>query len=491
MKVTVKATLSLLAIIVITFIYTACSSVKEGVINASSDKATTQNILPFSDPMNKGGWVLNEEISDEFEGSAIDDSKWFVQGKYGDYYIWKGRAPSQFAPHNVSVADGKLKLKTQWEPEYKFASEEYGGAWYGKYEEKPMPVTTAGIISKKRFLNGYMEVKSKAGNAAITAAFWAIGYEQELDVYELMGKPQLEGNIRENWFKSTVHDWSPPAVRPTRVIEYTKKDLPYRVADEFHVYGAEWGEDYLKLFIDGEEVHHVTQDEVGNDWVLNNPMEVWLDSEIFRWLGMPDPKDLPVDFEVEYMRVWQKPNSNLLAKQFFGFEGPILFENKPRPLTLVPESSVPDEYQKFWLIDSSASKYLKIVEEERATGVNSLKFTGYGKNEKMEVEKVVAQTPPGTMIIPAGEYTLSCKIWLDQGREVEQLHIALDNSGIELDPINLGDLKRRQWVTVNRNIKLTSASNANTQMRIEVRKEDAPDTKAAKFYIDDISLIKK
>ncbi len=449
-----------------------------------------QNPMPFSDPQNTGGWILNEDISDEFEGTDIDESKWFVQGKRGDYYIWKGRAPSQFAPHNVNVEDGKLKLKTQWEPDFNFAEEEYAGAYYGIFEDKPMPVTTAGIISKKRFLNGYMEVKSKAGNAAITAAFWAIGYEQELDVYELMGKPQLEGNIRENWFKSTVHDWSPPAVRPTRVIEYTKKDLPYRVADEFHVYGAEWGVDYLTLFIDGEQVFHVTQDEVGTDWVLNNPMEVWLDSEIFRWLGMPDPNDLPVEFEVEYMRVWQKPTDNVLAKQFFGFEGPILNEKVPRPLTLLPESSVPDEYQKFWLIDSSSAQYLQIVKEERASGVNSLKFTGYGKNETMQVDQLVAQTPPGSLQIPAGEYALSMQIWLDQGREVERLHLVLDQTDATLKPIELGQLERRKWVTVTQNVSFSQATNANAQFRIELRKSEAPETKAAKMYIDDITLIK-
>ncbi len=100
-----------------------------------------------------------------------------------DYYIWKGRAPAQFVPHNVRLEDGKLKLRTQWEPEFEFVKEDYAGATYGKYEGEPMPVTTAGVITKKRFLNGYMEVKSKVGDACITGAFWAIGYEHDL-MYE-------------------------------------------------------------------------------------------------------------------------------------------------------------------------------------------------------------------------------------------------------------------------------------------------------------------
>ncbi len=119
---------------------------------------------------------------------------------------------------------------------------------------------------------------------------------------------------------------------PTKVFGFDERNLPYRTADEFHIYGAEWGEDYLKVYRDGKLTYHVTQDELGTDWVLNNPMEIWLDSEIFKWLGVPHKEELPVDFEIEYMRVWQKPNDNLLARQFFGFEGPILYEDQPRPL---------------------------------------------------------------------------------------------------------------------------------------------------------------
>lgn len=452
----------------------------------------TTAVHPFSDTNNSGGWVLNKEISDEFEGKEIDKSKWFVEGENGDYYIWKGRAPSQFAPHNVRVENGKLKLRTQWEPDYPFADEAYKdgsvGETYGKFKGEPLPITTAGVISRKRFLNGYMEVKSKCGNAAITAAFWGIGYQQELDVYELMGNPKIKGNIRADSYLATAHDWSPPAVRPTQVFNHVE-NLPYRTADEFHVYGAEWGVNYLKLFIDGRMVHAFTQDDVGMDWVLNNPMEVWLDSEIFQWLGMPHKEELPVDFEVEYMRVWQKPETSLLNRAFFGFEGPILFENNPRPLKLVPESSVPDDYQKFWLIDGASTNYLSIVKGDYARGLRSLRFSGYGKNEKLETDKVVALTPEGALSIPAGDFVLSLKVWLDQGRVADKIHIAFEDPKQEVTFDNLAKLERRQWVTLEKKIFRTNASSPKDQLRIEIWRKDLPETKAAKLFIDDIAIV--
>jgi len=469
-----------------------CATVPFVAACQSVGKSTQETAYPYSDPNNTGGWVLNKDFSDEFEGDKLDESKWFIQGANDEYYIWKGRAPSQFVPHNVLVEDGKLKLRTQWEPDYNFANESYadgnmGASPYGEYKGKPMPVTTAGVLTRKRFLHGYMEVKSKVGDAAITGAFWGLGHEQELDVYELMGKPKKKGKIHEKSALATAHDWSPPAVRPTNVFNHVE-ELPYRVADDFHVFGAEWGVDYLNLYIDGKLVHRVTQNDVGLDWVLNNPMEIWLDSEIFHWLGMPHKEELPVDFEIEYLRVWQKPDSNLLDRAFYGFEGPILFEENPRPLNLLPENSETNDYQRFWLIDENSSKYLSIVKGDYATGVNSLKFSGFGKNEEMEVEKAVALTPEGAVNIPAGDFILSMKIWLDQGRIADKIHVAFEDPKLEVTLVDLHGLERRKWVTVEKRISRSKASSPNDQLRLEIRREDLPKTKGAKLFIDDITI---
>lgn len=115
-------TLYPLVVLALLLLHTTASSAQKKQIKTLT---STSKIHPFSDPTNEGNWILNEEISDEFEGTEIDTTKWFVEGQNGDYYIWKGRAPSQFAPHNVIVEDGVLKLRTQWEPDYPFAKENY------------------------------------------------------------------------------------------------------------------------------------------------------------------------------------------------------------------------------------------------------------------------------------------------------------------------------------------------------------------------------
>jgi len=475
----------------VTLLSLSCEQKKEQEIALEVD-----SLLPFSDQENEGGWVINTALSDEFDGTELDAEKWFVEGQNGDYYIWKGRAPSQFVPHNVHVKEGQLVITSQWEPDFEFANERYpdkeNADFYGVADGKPIPVTTGGIITKKRFLYGYMEVKAKVGYAAISGAFWGIGYEQELDVFELMGNPKKDGFIHGgNYFIGTAHDWSPPAERPTEVFLHSEK-LDFNTYEDFHVYGAEWGKDYISFFIDGKKIKTFTQNEVGTDFIFNNPMEIWLDSEIFKRLGVPHKEEMPVNFEVKYMRVWQKPSDNLLANDaaFYGFEGPILFEENPRPLDLVPEDSNPNDYQKFWIFEEDSSKYLKIVEGDYASGVESLKFSGYGKNESLELDKLVATSPEGSLNILAGDYSLTMKVWLDQGRVADKIHVILQNPKIEVEFAGLHKLPRRQWVTVEAKFSRSVASAKNDGMVIEIRKDDLPKTKASKLYIDDIAIYK-
>lgn len=447
---------------------------------------TATEVFPASDQENKGGWVLREDISDEFEGSEIDKSKWFVEGENGEYYIWKGRAPSQFAPHNVLVEDGKLKLRSRWEPDYEFAQDEgHEGNTYRVHDGKDFPVTTAGVITRKRFLNGYMEVKSKSGDAAMTSSFWAIGYESELDIYETMGRPNAGDDIKDNSVKMSVHDWQPPAKRPTRRFGY-KKQMPFRVADDYHVYGCEWGEDYIKCFIDGELVYETTQKKEGKNWVLTNPMEVWLDSEIFVWLGLPNKEELPVDFEVEYLRVWQKPNSNLLDRAFFSFEGPYLFQDQTRPLTLVPENSENNDYQKFWEISEESSENLAVVRHEKSSkGTRSLKFAQKGA---LVAEQVSVKSPNGTVNLESGDYVLSLDIWVDANNKAKSLTAALADPQTEVK-FDIPTRPIGEWVTLTKKISRSESSSEKDHLTLSLQKQDCPDGDSW-FYIDNISISK-
>lgn len=270
-------------------------------------------IVPFTDPKNTGKWILNEEISDEFETETLNEEKWLIQGRNGEYQSnFIGRAPSQFSTENVHIEEGKLKLATRWEPDFEFSDrvQTYGNGDTYKYEN----ITTAAVISKKLFLYGYMEIKCKAADASVTSSFWTTGEKSELDIFEFMGKPKQQHKEHlEREYKFSIHDWS-SAVKG-KTVWTDKYSLDWRVAGDYHIYGCDWSEEGLKIYANSQLIRSVTIEEMeqeatadanGSPWVLTRPLRVWVDSETFPWHGLPVKDDLPVDFEIEYIRVWQK-----------------------------------------------------------------------------------------------------------------------------------------------------------------------------------------
>lgn len=279
----------------ITFLCTSIMII--ACISCSGSSTDAEKIFPASDMANSGNWVLKENMSDEFEGDRIDTAKWFVEGTDDEYPHWIGRAPSQFVPENVRVENGKLFLTTKWDPDYNFSTsmDPDCDCPYENY-------TTAAVLSINTFLYGYMEIKCKAADVSITSSFWATGKDSELDVFEFVGDSKLEDKDRKYPF--CVHNWAIGGLDENYWCDAVQLD--WHVADDFHVYGCEWDENGLKFYADGNLVKAVTKDEMGEFWCLINPLTIWVDSETFAWEGFPEPEDLPADYEIEYIRVWEK-----------------------------------------------------------------------------------------------------------------------------------------------------------------------------------------
>jgi hypothetical protein len=254
----------------------------------------SDGVYPASDPDNTGNWVLVPDLSDEFEGDTLDSDKWLRDGEDGWFmYSWPGRAPSQFAPENIRIEDGRLKLATRWDPGYDFV-DQLDPDCDCPYET----YTTAAVISNSTFLYGYVEVRVKAADASITSSFWATGHNSELDVFEFVGDSAWRD--RDSTYPFCVHDWSEAGASWCDEVE-----LDWRVADDFHVYGCEWDESGLKFYADGLLVRDAPAAEMGSLWCLDEQMCIWFDSETFAWEGFPEESDLPVDYEIEYVRTWQ------------------------------------------------------------------------------------------------------------------------------------------------------------------------------------------
>lgn len=264
--------------------------------------------VPRFDPENRGGWVLNEAVSDEFNGIALDPAKWNTLGFDGnDYGEWKGRAPSQYDPANVRVGDGHLTITSRWDPEFAFSDSACSNGFrYGK----PAPVTTAAVVSKAKFKYGYLEMRCQAAAGPVSSAFWTTGVGGEIDVFEHYGEnpanPYSAGR-----FHASFHDWRKGSASFGKRVWTHEHQLDFKVADGFHVYGFEWDVNFVKMHVDGRLVRCATKKELGDKWVASNEQKVWIDSETFEWEQKASnltESDFGGGrhFVVDYCRVWNR-----------------------------------------------------------------------------------------------------------------------------------------------------------------------------------------
>lgn len=438
--------------------------------------------VPAFDSNNASNWILNTDISDEFEDSELDQDKWLIQGMNGEYKSnWIGRAPSQFSTDNVGLEDGMLKLQARWEPDYEF-SDKLDKSWKEapggglKYEN----ITTAAVISKKSFLHGYMEIHCKAADASVTSAFWMTGKGAELDVFEFSGRPKQRHKVHlESELWSSIHDWSKPGGPSTWT---DRLQLPWKVAEGFHTYGVEWTEGHLKFHADGKLVRTVTRKEVeqksGPDgWAIKTPLYVWVDSETFPWHGIPEKSDLPVDYEIEYIRIWQTQED--IAKQqataeavaegggLMGFEGPEEIDGK----------------RQNWWIPPDSNKNFSIVGENAASGNKSLKFHSPGRISS----KVVAFAPNGCYELKPGQHELTLKVWLEPGSRINSLRVVLEDPWYELKPFDLTGIESGKWVTLSQKFQRAGASGPKDRPRIFLEPEDVSGQRSV-MYLDDLAI---
>jgi beta-glucanase (GH16 family) len=247
----------------------------------------TREDLPLSDQQNHGGWTRLEPMWDEFEGPGLDTNKWTVGMAW-----WRGRQPAWFNPTNVSVRNGQLHLTMRRE-KVPAALEKYG---YRDY-------TSAALHTKARSAYGYYEVKARPMNSGGSSSFWfqqedrklTPNWATEIDVFELCGKSAKH----DRRYYMTLHVTQTPQEKRHWSVG-AHWEAPWRPAEDFHVYGFEWGREELRWYVDGVLVRTVQN----THW--HQPLYLIFDSETMpEWFGLPDDADLPSTYSLEYVRAWR------------------------------------------------------------------------------------------------------------------------------------------------------------------------------------------
>ena len=161
--------------------------------------------------------------------------------------------------------------------------------------------TSAALHTQARLNYGYYEVKAKPMNSGGSSAFWfqqdeTPGWQTEIDVFEIGGK--AKGFEKKD--SMTVHVFRTPTEKRHWQVGGAW-EAPWRLADDYHVYGLDWGKGEINYYVDGVVVQSVENTQ----W--HQPLYLIFDSETMpEWFGMPNDADLPSAFVIEYVRAWKR-----------------------------------------------------------------------------------------------------------------------------------------------------------------------------------------
>ncbi|MRY42787.1 MULTISPECIES: sugar-binding protein [Bacteria] len=279
-------------------------------VNEVLDENST--ILPASDPENTRKWKLSETMSDEFESSKLDSTKW-----HDNHIFWSGRQPSCFDSSNVRIENGKLILRTNYVDEeteaMKKANEKLpeGAPKYKNY-------SASCVMSTQKTGYGYYEIKAKTAPVSISSAFWFRDpkvAKKEIDVFEQVGRAKNNLLSDGSNYPINTHDFEKGEANQisTPCKLYTGIDL---TADH-HIYGLEWDENFLRFYIDGKIVHEI------KNVSMKQALYTIFDMESFVYDVIPADKEdfkyvngrFTGDYEIEYFRVWRSdvPQSTELS----------------------------------------------------------------------------------------------------------------------------------------------------------------------------------
>jgi beta-glucanase (GH16 family) len=237
--------------------------------------------------------------SDEFNAPDIDMSKWSYDVGTGDWGWGNGEAQYYTNNSNNSfIEDGKLIIKAMLQ--------NYGGANY----------TSARMVTRNHgdWTYGKFVVRAKIPAGTGTwPAIWMLPtdyvyggwpYSGEIDIMEAVGFDH--GTIHANAHCETYNWWNgiPPIGGDLFVNDFHT---------EFHDYIIEWDEHSIKWYVDNTQYYIYSNNNQGTaTWPFNQDFHLILNIAIGgTWGGQQgiDDSIFPVQMEVEYVRVYERNDS--------------------------------------------------------------------------------------------------------------------------------------------------------------------------------------
>ncbi|MGZ0015769.1 glycoside hydrolase family 16 protein [Yeosuana sp. AK3] len=198
---------------------------------------------------------------------------------------------------NVNIENGVLLISAR--------NESFNGSSY----------TSARLITKGKFEQAYGRFEARMRlpfGQGIWPAFWLLGSDidevgwpqtGEIDIMEYRGQQPTVNN-------GTVHG---PGYSAGNSITKSYALVNDRFDTDFHIFGIEWGPDYINFYVDDVLYNQITPADVTGEWVFNKPFFILINLAVGgNFVGSPNAETVfPQTLLIDYVRVY-KNNNNVL-----------------------------------------------------------------------------------------------------------------------------------------------------------------------------------
>ena len=233
-------------------------------------------------PVIAPGWGY-PVFQDNFDGGAINQGFWQVANWSGD----NNNESQYYHPNQVLVGGGTLSLRADRDPNWSFGRQYNSGL----------------VRTWQEWSYGRVEVRAKVPNGqgfwpAIwllpRTALWPAG--GEIDIMEARG--DLPWRI-----SSAVH-WGWDVANHQYVSQAYESGANFQAG--YHTYAVEWEVGTVRFYVDDVQHYTLYEPAVG---IPGTPKSLILNLAVGgNYSGYPDwTTPFPSQFEVDYVRVWQRP----------------------------------------------------------------------------------------------------------------------------------------------------------------------------------------
>ena len=276
---TYRPAVSLLFSLAVALLFTACEADE------------TQTVVTFTDLA----------FEDNFDSDGqIDEATWNYEigdGTANGLPVGWGNNELQYytnRPENIKVEDGLLHITAR--------RESFQGAAY----------TSARITTKNKVEQRYGRIEARIQlpwGQGLWPAFWMLGSNidevqwpqcGEIDIMEYRGQDPstLIGSVHGPGYSAGG------AVSKEYVLSKDRFDT------DFHIFGIEWGPDYINYYVDDVLYNQITPEDVDGEWVFDQPFYIILNVAVGGdFVGPVGPNTVfPQTMLVDYVRVYNGPN---------------------------------------------------------------------------------------------------------------------------------------------------------------------------------------